>query len=193
MHAEGPELHSRTGAHHGFAARPGGSKIPQAKVQSWYLDLNLFNEYYFQTPHKYHHTASATLLYGFHQALSLIMEEGVEKRWQRHQQAHLAFVKGMEALGLRMHVAEGKRIWNLNTPCVPEGTDEAKVRKMLLDEQGIEIAGGFGPLAGKIFRIGIDGSVGHRGQRALVPAALRQCAQGKRLREGKSSRPVAAS
>ncbi len=132
-------------------------KSRKTKVQSWYLDLNLLNEYYFQTPHKYHHTASATLLYGFHQALSLIMEEGVEKRWKRHQQAHLAFVRGVEALGLRMHVAEGKRIWNLNTPCVPEGTDEAKVRKMLLDEQGIEIAGGFGPLAGKIFRIGIMG------------------------------------
>ncbi len=132
-------------------------KSRKTKVQSWYLDLNLLNEYYFQTPHKYHHTASATLLYGFHQALSLIMEEGIEKRFQRHQQAHIAFVKGAEAMGLRMHVAEGKRIWNLNTPCVPEGTDEAKVRKMLLDEQGIEIAGGFGPLAGKIFRIGIMG------------------------------------
>ena len=132
-------------------------KSRKTKVQSWYLDLNLLNEYYFQTPHKYHHTASATLLYGFHQALSLIMEEGIEKRFQRHQQAHIAFVKGVEKLGLRMHVAEGKRIWNLNTPCVPEGTDEAKVRKMLLDEQGIEIAGGFGPLAGKIFRIGTMG------------------------------------
>jgi len=132
-------------------------KTRKAKVQSWYLDLNLLNEYYFQTPHKYHHTASATLLYGFHQALSLIMEEGVEKRWERHHQAHLTFIKGIEAMGLRLHVAQGKRIWNLNTPCVPEGTDDAKVRKILLDEQGIEIAGGFGPLAGKVFRVGIMG------------------------------------
>ena len=132
-------------------------KTRKTKVQSWYLDLNLLNEYYFQTPHKYHHTASATLLYGFHQALSLIVEEGVEQRFERHHQAHLAFVKGAEALGLRMHVAEGNRIWNLNTPCVPEGTDDAKVRKILLEEQGIEIAGGFGPLAGKIFRVGIMG------------------------------------
>jgi alanine-glyoxylate transaminase/serine-glyoxylate transaminase/serine-pyruvate transaminase len=132
-------------------------KARKSKIQSWYLDLNLLNEYYFQTPHKYHHTASASLLYAFHQALSLIMEEGIEKRWERHHQAHLAFVKGIEALGLHMHVAEGKRIWNLNTPCVPEGTNEANVRKILLDEQGIEIAGGFGQLAGKVFRIGIMG------------------------------------
>jgi alanine-glyoxylate transaminase/serine-glyoxylate transaminase/serine-pyruvate transaminase len=132
-------------------------KARKTKVQSWYLDLNLLNEYYFETPHKYHHTASASLLYAIHQALSLIVEESVEKRYERHHQAHLAFVKGVEALGLRMHVAEGKRIWNLNTPCVPEGVNEANVRKMLLEEQGIEIAGGFGPLAGKVFRIGTMG------------------------------------
>jgi alanine-glyoxylate transaminase/serine-glyoxylate transaminase/serine-pyruvate transaminase len=132
-------------------------KSRKTKVQSWYLDLNLLNEYYFQTPHKYHHTASASLLYALHEALSLIVEEGVEKRYARHYQAHLAFVKGVEALGLRMHVAEGKRIWNLNTPCVPEGANDANVRKILLEEQGIEIAGGFGPLAGKVFRIGTMG------------------------------------
>ena len=132
-------------------------KSRKTKVQSWYLDLNLLNEYYFQTPHKYHHTASASLLYALHEALSLIVEEGVEKRYARHYQTHLAFVKGVEALGLRMHVAEGKRIWNLNTPCVPEGANDANVRKILLEEQGIEIAGGFGPLAGKVFRIGTMG------------------------------------
>ncbi len=124
---------------------------------AWYLDLKLLNEYYFQTPHKYHHTASATLLYGLHEALLAIMQEGLEKRWERHQQAHLAFVKGIEAMGLRMQVSEGNRIWNLNTPCVPEGVNDAAVRNMLLEQNGIEIAGGFGPLAGKIFRIGLMG------------------------------------
>ncbi len=87
-----------------------------------------------------------------------------------------------------MHVAEGKRIWNLNTPCVPEGTNEANVRKILLEEQGIEIAGGFGPLAGKVFRIGIMGPLATDQQRAHVPAAFWQCPQGKRLPEGESGR-----
>ncbi|MGA2989043.1 MAG: alanine--glyoxylate aminotransferase family protein [Candidatus Korobacteraceae bacterium] len=126
-------------------------------TNSWYLDLKLLNEYYFQTPHKYHHTASASLLYALHEALLAIVKEGLEKRWERHRKAHLSFVKGIEALGLRMHVAEGNRIWNLNTPCVPEGVNDAAVRNMLLEQNGIEVAGGFGPLAGKIFRIGLMG------------------------------------
>ena len=140
-----------------------GRKSPQ---RTWYLDLNLLNEYYFQTPHKYHHTASASLLYGLHEALLAIMQEGLEKRWERHRQAHLAFVKGVEAMGLRMQVREGNRIWNLNTPCVPEGVNDAAVRTMLLEKDGIEIAGGFGPLAGKIFRIGLMGPL-------ATPASVR--------------------
>jgi alanine-glyoxylate transaminase/serine-glyoxylate transaminase/serine-pyruvate transaminase len=125
--------------------------------RTWYLDLNLLNEYYFQTPHKYHHTASASLLYGLHEALLAIVEEGLEKRFDRHRKAHLEFVKGIEAMGLRMHVKESNRIWNLNTPCIPEGVNDAAVRNLLLEQHGIEIAGGFGPLAGKIFRIGLMG------------------------------------
>lgn len=123
---------------------------------SWYLDLKLIEKYY-DAPHSYHHTASATLFYGLHQALALIMEEGLENRWERHRQAHLAFVKGIKELGLEMHVPEGHRIFNLNTPKVPAGVDDAKVRTTLLREHGIEIAGGFGPLAGKVFRIGLMG------------------------------------
>jgi alanine-glyoxylate transaminase/serine-glyoxylate transaminase/serine-pyruvate transaminase len=123
---------------------------------SWYLDLKLIEEYY-GAPHKYHHTASATLFYALHQALQLILEEGLENRWERHRLAHLAFVKGIEALGLQMHVAEGHRVFNLNTPRVPAGVDDAKVRTLLLQQHGIEIAGGFGPLAGKVFRIGLMG------------------------------------
>jgi alanine-glyoxylate transaminase/serine-glyoxylate transaminase/serine-pyruvate transaminase len=132
-------------------------KARKTPIQSWYLDLRLLEDYYFNPAHKYHHTASASLLYALHAALALIIEEGVENRWERHHQAHLAFVKGIEALGLKMHVREENRIWNLNTPCVPEGVNDAKARVMLLEQQGIEIAGGFGPLAGKVFRIGIMG------------------------------------
>jgi alanine-glyoxylate transaminase/serine-glyoxylate transaminase/serine-pyruvate transaminase len=87
----------------------------------------------------------------------VINEEGIENRWERHRRCNRAFVKGIEAMGLRMHVPENHRIATLNTVCVPDGADEAKVRKHLLDGPGIEIAGGFGPLAGKVFRIGVMG------------------------------------
>ncbi len=124
--------------------------------RSWYFDLKLLNDYY-KVSHRYHHTASATLFYALHEALSLITQEGVEQRWDRHRKMHHEFVKGVEKFGLKMHVAPEHRIVNLNTPQVPEGVDDAKVRKILMDEHGIEIMGGFGPLAGKVFRIGIMG------------------------------------
>jgi len=125
--------------------------------RSWYFDLKLLNDYY-NVSRRYHHTVSITLFYALHEALALIMEEGLEQRWERHKRAHAHFVKGIEAMGLRMHVSEDKnRVINLNTPCVPPGVDEAKVRSSLVQEHGIEIAGGFGPLAGKVFRIGIMG------------------------------------
>jgi len=124
-------------------------------VHSWYLDLLLLDTYF--EGHRYHHTASATMFYALREGLALVAEEGREARWERHRRHHLAFVAGIEAMGLRMHVAEGHRLWTLNTPRVPEGVDEAKVRQYLLQERGIEIAGGFGPLAGQIFRIGTMG------------------------------------
>ncbi|MDT8071180.1 MAG: aminotransferase class V-fold PLP-dependent enzyme [Terriglobia bacterium] len=124
--------------------------------RSWYFDLALLLEYY-EGAHRYHHTASATLFYALHEALSLIEEEGVENRFSRHHAANREFVKGIESLGLRMHVPEQHRIWNLSTPRVPAGVDDAKVRSYLLSKHGIEIMGGFGPLAGKVFRIGIMG------------------------------------
>jgi alanine-glyoxylate transaminase/serine-glyoxylate transaminase/serine-pyruvate transaminase len=124
--------------------------------RSWYFDLSLISDY-LTVSHRYHHTASATLFYALHEALAIIDEEGLALRQQRHQRAHQRFVAGVERLGLKMHVAPGIRIWNLNTPRVPEGVNEAKVRGYLLEKHGIEIAGGFGPLAGKIFRIGIMG------------------------------------
>jgi alanine-glyoxylate transaminase/serine-glyoxylate transaminase/serine-pyruvate transaminase len=124
--------------------------------RSWYFDLKLIADY-LTVSHRYHHTASATMFYGLHEGLTLIDEEGLKNRWERHHQAHLEFVRTIEAMGLEMLVAPEHRIWNLNTPKVPQGVDEAKVRATLLKEHGIEIAGGFGPLAGKIFRIGLMG------------------------------------
>jgi alanine-glyoxylate transaminase/serine-glyoxylate transaminase/serine-pyruvate transaminase len=133
-------------------------------VPEWYLDLRLLAEYF--DGHKYHHTASATLFYALHESLRLIHEEGLEQRFARHRSAHLALVRGFERLGLRMHVPDGYRIPHLNTPRVPDGVDDAKVRKHLLEQSGIEIAGGFGPMAGKIFRIGLMG-----------PMAKEQCVE----------------
>jgi alanine-glyoxylate transaminase / serine-glyoxylate transaminase / serine-pyruvate transaminase len=131
-------------------------KARTTPVQSWYLDLLLLDTFY--TGHKYHHTASATLFYALREGLAIVEEEGRENRWERHRRNHNAFVAGIEAMGLSMHVANSAdRLWTLNTPRVPEGVDDAKVRQYLLEERGIEIAGGFGPLAGKIFRIGLMG------------------------------------
>jgi alanine-glyoxylate transaminase/serine-glyoxylate transaminase/serine-pyruvate transaminase len=131
-------------------------KARTAPVQSWYLDLQLLDTFY--SGRKYHHTASATLFYALREGLAIVHEEGRENRWERHRRNHQAFVAGIEAMGLGMHVAgAGDRLWTLNTPRVPAGVDDAKVRQYLLDQRGIEIAGGFGPLAGKVFRIGLMG------------------------------------
>ncbi|MGC2539443.1 MAG: alanine--glyoxylate aminotransferase family protein [Candidatus Sulfotelmatobacter sp.] len=124
--------------------------------RSWYLDLKLIHEYS-TVSHRYHHTAPISMFYALREALMVIAEEGIENRWERHRRCNRAFVKGVEAMSLRMHVPEAHRISTLNTVCVPQGVDEAKARKRLLDEPGIEIAGGFGPLAGKVFRIGVMG------------------------------------
>jgi alanine-glyoxylate transaminase/serine-glyoxylate transaminase/serine-pyruvate transaminase len=131
-------------------------KSRTAPVHSWYLDLQLLDTFY--TGRKYHHTASATLFYALREGLAIVKEEGREARWERHRRNHTAFVAGIEAMGLSMHVSDpARRLWTLNTPRVPAGVDDAKVRQWLLEERSIEIAGGFGPLAGKVFRIGLMG------------------------------------
>ncbi len=126
-----------------------------APVASFYLDLRLLESYY--CGRKYHHTASATMLYALREGLAIVQEEGLENRCERHRRNHEAFVSGIEAMGWRMHVAAGHRLWTLNTPRIPAGVNDAQVRQRMLDEFGIEIAGGFGPLAGKVFRIGLMG------------------------------------
>src|ERR1700722_15077043 len=125
-------------------------------VRSWYLDLKLIHDYS-TVSHRYHHTAPISMFYALREALLIIAQEGIEKRWERHRRCHQAFVKGIEAMGLSLHVPVEHRIATLNTVCVPKGVDEARVRQRLLDDPGIEIAGGFGPLAGKVFRIGVMG------------------------------------
>lgn len=124
--------------------------------RSFYLDLKLLTDYY--DGRRYHHTASSSLLYALREALLIIHEEGLDQRFQRIETNHRAFVAGIEAIGMKMYVAECHRLTPLNTPRVPEGIEDLKVRKRMLDDFGIEISGGFGPLAGKVFRIGIMGA-----------------------------------
>jgi alanine-glyoxylate transaminase/serine-glyoxylate transaminase/serine-pyruvate transaminase len=122
----------------------------------WYFDLKLLDEYY-DGAKRYHHTAPVTMFYALREALVVLADEGLENRFERHKRNHMAFVAGLKAMGLSMHVEDGKRLWTLNTPRVPEGISDGAVRKRLMDEEGIEIMGGFGPLAGKVFRIGTMG------------------------------------
>jgi alanine-glyoxylate transaminase / serine-glyoxylate transaminase / serine-pyruvate transaminase len=127
-----------------------------APSRSWYLDLNLIHDYS-TVSHRYHHTAPISMFYALREALLVIAEEGLENRWERHRRCHKLFVREIEAMGLSMHVCASDRIPTLNTVSVPKGVDDANVRKHLLQGPGIEIASGFGPLAGKVFRIGLMG------------------------------------
>lgn len=123
----------------------------------WYLDLKLLLEYY-GAPHRYHHTAPVSNFYALREGLAAILDEGVDRRFDRHAGMHSEFVRRIERLGLGMFVSDpARRIPNLNTVRVPEGVDDAAVRRALIAEHGIEVGAGFGPLAGKIFRIGVMG------------------------------------
>jgi len=127
-----------------------------SKVQSWYLDMNMVGKYW-GSERTYHHTAPISMNYALLEALRIIHEEGLEPRYERHRRNHLAFVQGVEAMGLRMHVEEPYRLWSLNAVSIPEGIDDLKVRKKLLDEYNLEIGGGLGTLKGKIWRVGLMG------------------------------------
>ncbi len=142
----------------------------RTKVQSWYLDITLV-EHYWGDDRTYHHTAPISMNYALREALRLIHEEGLKARWRRHELSHRALVAGVEAMGLRMAVAEGQRLWSLNAISVPEGVDDARVRARLLEEN-IEIGGGLGPMKGRIWRVGLMGSGSTRENVGIVLAAL---------------------
>jgi alanine-glyoxylate transaminase/serine-glyoxylate transaminase/serine-pyruvate transaminase len=126
------------------------------KCTSFYFDLQLLRDYWLNR--KYHHTMSSALVCALYEALTMIEEEGLEARWARHETNHRAFVKGLSAIGLSLLPPEGERLWTLNTVRVPDGVDEAALRKQLLEEFSIEIGAGLGPLAGKIWRVGLMGT-----------------------------------
>ncbi len=129
----------------------------KTKVPNWYLDLSMIMKYWKGATRAYHHTAPINMHYGLYQALQLILEEGLDNVYQRHRHFHLELVKGLEAMGLSMLVAPASRLPMLNSVKVPEGVDEAIVRSTLLKDYKIEIGAGLGPLAGKIWRIGLMG------------------------------------
>jgi len=129
-------------------------------IRHWYLDLKMLVDYF--DGRKYHHTVSTPLYYALHEGLRLIAGEGLEKRFERHRASHLSLVAGLERMGLQMHVAAAHRIPNVNTPRVPAGVDDLKVRKYLVEKHRIDIAGGFGELSGKVFRIGLMGPLANR-------------------------------
>ncbi len=143
------------------------------KVQSWFLDLNLVMAYWGQgAKRSYHHTAPINALYGLHEALVILEEEGIEHAWARHRRNHTALRDGLEAMGLRFLVEPAHRLPQLNAVRVPEGVDEAAVRAALLNDYGIEIGAGLGPLAGKIWRIGLMGHASNQRNVYILLSAL---------------------
>ncbi len=128
-----------------------------AGSRSFYLDLPLLEGYWIKRG--YHHTISTPLVYALHEALRVIEEETMEARSARHARVHAEFVAAIGELGLTLLPPEGERLWTLNTVRIPERvTDEAKVRIALRDTHGIEIGAGLGPLAGRIWRVGLMGA-----------------------------------
>ena len=148
-------------------------KNRKSKVQSWFLDLNLVMAYWGgATKRAYHHTAPINSLYGLHEALVILQEEGLEKSWARHQKNHLALRAGLEAMGLKFVVPESERLPQLNALSVPEGVDEAAVRAILLSDYGLEIGAGLGAMAGKVWRIGLMGHASNSRNILLCISAL---------------------
>ena len=146
----------------------------KTKVQSWYLDMNFLASYW-GSERVYHHTAPISMNYGLHEALRLVVEEGLEARCARHRQAHELLKAGLAKLGLSITSQEGHQLWQLNAVGVPDGADEAGVRGRLLSDFGIEVGPGLGPMKGKIWRVGL---MGHNATMANVERfldALGQC------------------
>jgi alanine-glyoxylate transaminase/serine-glyoxylate transaminase/serine-pyruvate transaminase len=128
-------------------------------VQSWFLDVSLVMGYWGSGARRaYHHTAPVNAIYGLHEALLMVREEGLEQAWARHRHHHEALAAGLAALGLRLRVDEAHRLPQLNVVELPAGLDDAATRKRLLDHHGLELGGGLGDLAGKVWRIGLMGS-----------------------------------
>ncbi|MCW3039658.1 MAG: aminotransferase class [Solirubrobacterales bacterium] len=135
-------------------------RVRDGEVPSWYFDLSLVLGYWLKeadAPRAYHHTAPINLVYALAEALAIVHEEGLEARWARHARAHDALKDALAVLGLERLAPEGEQLSSLLAVRLPDGVEDAQVRVPLLTEDGIEISGGLGPLAGRIWRIGVMG------------------------------------
>lgn len=133
-------------------------KSRKTPIQSWFMDVNLVMGYWGTGQNRsYHHTAPVNALYGLHESLVALSEEGIEESWNRHRKHHLALAAGFEALGLDLVVSEAARLPQLNVVTVPDGIDESRVRNLLLEDFQLEVGAGLGVLAGKVWRIGLMG------------------------------------
>jgi alanine-glyoxylate transaminase/serine-glyoxylate transaminase/serine-pyruvate transaminase len=143
------------------------------KVQSWYLDLSMIEKYW-GSERVYHHTAPISMNYALHEALRIVLEEGLQNAWHRHRQVHENFIGEMRKLELEPAVAESIRAPMINTVKIVEGADDAKVRQRLYDDFNIEIGAGLGPLKGKIWRVGLMGHGARVENVDLLAKALKQ-------------------
>jgi alanine-glyoxylate transaminase / serine-glyoxylate transaminase / serine-pyruvate transaminase len=155
-------------------------------VRSWYFDLTPTMSYWGKE-RTYHHTPPISLIYALREALRLVLEEGLEARWERHVQNQQALIAGLEAMGLQMFVTNpDDRLVTVTAVNIPAGVDDRKVRQQLLDEFNIEIAGGLGPVKGKIWRVGLMGYSSQKPNVLLFFAALEKTLldQGARVPAG---------
>lgn len=146
----------------------------KTKVQSWFLDLSLVKNYWAGSKRAYHHTAPVSSVFALREAYRLVLEEGLQARFARHQQNHERLKTGLEALGFEFLVAPEYRLPMLNAVKVPAGVDEAGIRKRLLTDYNIEVGGGLGAFAGKIWRVGLMGESSTPNHVNVLLSALRE-------------------
>lgn len=162
-------------------------------VSSWYLDISMLRNYW-GADRAYHHTAPINMNYALHQALRLVLDEGLENRFARHRQHHEALKAGLVALGISYSVTEpSHRLPMLNSVLIPEGIDDGQVRSQLLNEFGIEIGGGLGPMKGKTWRIGLMGEAASSTNVLSFLAAVDQCLAAQRQSAPTGAGTAAAS
>jgi len=146
----------------------------KTKSQSWYLDMSMIRNYWAGAKRAYHHTGPISMIYSFHEALRLVFEEGLEKRFERHQKNHAILRDGLEAMGFEFVVAPQYRLPMLNAIRIPAGYDDAAIRGRLLNEYNIEIGAGLGDFAGKVWRIGLMGESCTLNHINMILSALKQ-------------------
>ncbi|MGB2255425.1 MAG: pyridoxal-phosphate-dependent aminotransferase family protein [Spongiibacter marinus] len=153
-------------------------KARKHPVQSWFLDMNLILGYWGEGGKRaYHHTAPVNALYGLHESLVMLQEEGLENAWARHRRMHNALAAGLESLGMRFVVDADSRLPQLNSVYIPEGVDDAAVRQQLLADHNLEIGAGLGDFAGKVWRIGLMGYSARMENIELLLASLAEAMQ----------------